>query len=68
MRALQSPGNTAYDPVELSVKKGENVTVVNNDNAPMTATSGNSPEDAGQAFDTSLIMPGRHLGQYTHQL
>jgi plastocyanin len=42
----------------LSVKKGETVTVVNNDNAPHTATSGNGPEDAGQAFDTSLIMVG----------
>ena len=52
------PGNTPYDPTELSVKKGENVTVVNNDNAPMTATSGNGFEDAGQAFDTSLIMAG----------
>lgn len=33
--------------------------VVNNDNAPMTATSCNGPEDAGQAFDTSLIMAGK---------
>ncbi len=52
------PGNPPYDPTELSVKKGENVTVVNNDNAPMTATRGNGFEDAGQAFDTSLIMTG----------
>ena len=53
-----TPGNPAYAPPELSVKKGEAVTVVNNDNAPHTATSGNGPEDAGQAFDTSLIMAG----------
>ncbi len=51
-----TPGNTPYVPTEMSVKKGESVTVVNNDNAPHTATSGNGPEDAGQAFDTSLIM------------
>ena len=53
-----TPGNEPYAPTELSVKKGETVTVVNNDNAPHTATSGNGPEDAGQAFDTSLIMAG----------
>ncbi len=53
-----TPGNPPYAPTELSVKKGETVTVVNNDNAPHTATSGNGPEDAGQAFDTSLIMAG----------
>ncbi len=53
-----TPGNPPYTPTELSVKKGGSVTVVNNDNAPHTATSGNGPEDAGQAFDTSLIMAG----------
>jgi plastocyanin len=53
-----TPGNPPYTPTELSVKKGESVTVTNNDNAPHTATSGNGPEDAGQAFDTSLIMAG----------
>jgi plastocyanin len=53
-----TPGNPPYTPTELSVKKGETVTVVNDDNAPHTATSGNGPEDAGQAFDTSLIMAG----------
>jgi len=53
-----TPGNPPYAPTELSVKKGEAVTVVNDDNAPHTATSGNGPEDAGQAFDTGLIMAG----------
>ena len=53
-----TPGNPAYVPPDLSVKKGETVTVVNDDNAPHTATSGNGPEDAGQVFDTSLIMAG----------
>jgi plastocyanin len=53
-----TPGNPAYVPADLSVKKGETVTVVNDDNAPHTATSGNGPEDAGQVFDTSLIMVG----------
>ena len=53
-----TPGNPPYTPTELSVKKGDVVNVANNDNAPHTATSGNGPEDAGKAFDTSLIMPG----------
>ncbi len=52
------PGNPPYVPTDLSVKKGETVTVVNNDNAPHTATSGNGPDDAGQVFDTSLLMAG----------
>ncbi len=55
-----TPGNPAYEPTELSVKKGETVTVVNNDNAPHTATNGNDASDpnSAQSFDTSLILPG----------
>jgi plastocyanin len=43
------------------VKKGDAVNVVNDDNAPHTATSGTGPEDpnSGQSFDTSLIMAGQ---------
>jgi len=55
-----TPGNPPYAPTELSVKKGETVTVVNNDNAPHTATNGVDASDptAGKSFDTSLIMAG----------
>jgi len=55
-----TPGNPAYAPTELSVKKGESVTVVNNDNAPHTATNGVDAADpnVGKSFDTSLIMAG----------
>ncbi len=55
-----TPGNPAYSPTELTVKKGDAITVVNNDNAPHTATSGSGPEDPNSAksFDTSLIMAG----------
>jgi cytochrome c oxidase subunit II len=43
------------------VKKGDAVTVVNDDNAPHTATSGEGPDDptTGKSFDTSLIMTGK---------
>jgi len=55
-----TPGNPPYTPTELSVKKGETVTVVNSDTAPHTATNGKDASDpnAGKSFDTSLIMPG----------
>jgi cytochrome c oxidase subunit 2 len=54
-------GNPSYDPVTLSVKKGDIVTVTNNDNAPHTVTSGSSATDPknGKLFDSGLIMPGK---------
>jgi plastocyanin len=56
-----TPGNPPYAPETLTVKKGDAVNVVNDDNAPHTATSGTGPEDpnSGQSFDTSLIMAGQ---------
>ncbi len=55
-----TPGNPAYSPTELTVKKGDAITVVNDDNAPHTATGGSGPEDPNSAksFDTGLIMAG----------
>lgn len=54
-------GNPSYDPAKLDVKKGDVITVTNNDNAPHTVTSGSSATDPKNAklFDTSLIMPGK---------
>jgi len=54
-----TPGNPAYSPATLTVSKGEIITVSNDDTAPHTVTSGASPgdADAGQLFDTSIIMP-----------
>jgi len=54
-------GNPSYEPAKLSVKKGDSISVVNNDNAPHTATNGEGPDDpkTGKSFDTSLIMPGK---------
>jgi plastocyanin len=44
----------------LTVKKGDVITVTNDDTAPHTATSGTGPEDPNSAklFDTSIIMAG----------
>ena len=54
-------GNPSYDPATLSIKKGDIVTVTNNDNAPHTVTSGSSATDPknGKLFDSGLIMPGK---------
>ena len=54
-------GNPSYDPVTLTVKKGDVITVTNNDNVPHTVTNGASPDDpqTGKLFDTSLIMAGK---------
>jgi plastocyanin len=53
-------GSPDYDPDELTVAAGSEVTVTNDDTLPHTVTSGTSPQDpnAGQAFDTSLINGG----------
>jgi cytochrome c oxidase subunit 2 len=54
-------GNPSYSPAALTVKKGDVITVTNNDNAAHTVTSGTSATDpkSGKSFDTSLIMPGK---------
>jgi len=53
-------GNPDYDPDELTVAAGSDVTVTNEDTVPHTVTSGTSPTDpnAGQTFDTSIINGG----------
>jgi plastocyanin len=53
-------GNPSYAPDTLTVKKGDVITVTNDDTAPHTATSGTGPEDpnSGKLFDTSIIMAG----------
>ncbi|MGI0019421.1 MAG: cupredoxin domain-containing protein [Nitrososphaera sp.] len=51
-------GNTSYEPAELTVKKGDTVTVTNADTAIHTVTSGQSgDEDSGSAFDSDLVEP-----------
>jgi plastocyanin len=54
-----TPGNPAYEPASLTVKKGDAIDVVNKDSSPHTVTSGTGLEDpnAGQMFDTSIITP-----------
>ncbi|MEO9295171.1 MAG: plastocyanin/azurin family copper-binding protein [Nitrososphaera sp.] len=53
-------GNPSYTPADLSVKKGDSITVSNADTAAHTVTSGTSGEDpnSGKAFDTSIINGG----------
>jgi len=53
-------GSPDYDPDELTVAAGSDVTVTNEDTVPHTVTSGASPTDpnAGQTFDTSIINGG----------
>src|SRR5688572_28027824 len=50
-------GSPDYDPDELTVSAGAEVTVVNQDTVLHSATSGTGPQDpeSAQQFDTSLI-------------
>jgi plastocyanin len=53
-------GSPDFDPDELTVAAGSDVTVTNQDTLPHTVTSGAGPQDpnSGQTFDTSLINGG----------
>ena len=53
-------GNPDYDPDELTVKKGDTISVKNADTMPHTVTNGESSTDPNSAkiFDTSIIMGG----------
>ena len=52
-------GNPDYEPEELTVKKGDTVSVTNSDTAIHTVTSGKSgDEDSGSAFDSDLVEGG----------
>ena len=53
-------GNPDYDPDELTVKKGDTLTVNNEDTMPHTVTNGESGSDpnSGKLFDTSIINGG----------
>jgi cytochrome c oxidase subunit 2 len=53
-------GSPDYDPDELTVKKGDKITVNNADTMPHTVTNGESGSDpnSGKLFDTSIINGG----------
>src|SRR5215218_5282226 len=53
-------GSPDYDPDDLTAKKGDEVTVVNQDTVPHTVTSGTGATDPNSAksFDTSIINGG----------
>ena len=63
-------GKSIISPEKITAKKGDIITVTNNDNAPHTATNGATPEDPQTAklFDTSLIMPGKSAQIKTAEL
>ncbi len=50
-------GNPSYVPSDLTVKKGNTVTVANEDKSEHTVTSGTGLDDpnSGNAFDTEII-------------
>jgi plastocyanin len=56
-----TPGNPSYDPLSLTVKKGDAIDVVNKDSSPHTVTSGKTPDapDVGKQFDTSIVNAGQ---------
>jgi plastocyanin len=77
LEGAATQGNPAYDPAELSVKKGNIIKVENADTVPHTVTHGAGPDDPNSAkiFDTSLIMGGEagiiqteevDAGEYTY--
>jgi cytochrome c oxidase subunit 2 len=53
-------GNPDYEPDELTVKKGDTISVKNADTMPHSVTNGESASDPNSAklFDTSIIMGG----------
>jgi plastocyanin len=53
-------GAPDYDPDSITVKKGDKVSVVNQDNTMHTITSGTGAEDPnfGKLFDTKFMDPG----------
>ena len=53
-------GSPDFDPEDLTAKKGDEVTVVNQDTVPHTVTSGTGSSDPNSAksFDTSIINGG----------
>jgi plastocyanin len=63
-------GAKAYDPTPVEVKKGDKLSVVNDDSAIHTVTSGTGPEDAnsGKAFDSNLVDPGKTVSVDTSAL
>jgi len=56
-----TPGNPSYQPLSLTVKKGDAIDVVNKDSSPHTVTSGKTPDapDVGKQFDTSIVNAGQ---------
>src|SRR5581483_2690853 len=54
-------GSQPFDPAELTAKKGDKVSVTNEDTLPHTVTSGTGPSDSdsGKLFNTNIIEGGK---------
>jgi plastocyanin len=63
-------GAKAFDPTPLNIKKGDKVTVINEDNSIHSVTSGTGADDkeSGKAFDSNLIDPGKTITLNTSSL
>lgn len=59
-QGASTPGNPSFDPDKLTVKKGDIITITNDDSAPHTVTNGVDPQDpqSGKLFDTKIFMTG----------
>jgi plastocyanin len=62
LEGAATQGNPAYDPSDLTVKKGQTILVDNVDAMPHTVTNGAGPSDSnsGKIFDTSIINGGEY--------
>jgi len=61
LQGASAQGSPAFDPAELTAKKGTTVQVINQDSIPHTVTSGTGPDDPahGKLWDTSMIEGGK---------
>ena len=70
LKGASVQGSPNYDPATLTIKKGDKITVTNEDNVPHTVTSGTGPTDptSAKSFDTSIIEGGKSADITTEKL
>ena len=53
-------GNPSYEPVSLTVKRDDEIEVINEGSSPHTVTNAKGPDDpdTGKKFDITIIPPG----------
>ncbi len=50
--------NFAYEPMQLTIEVGTEVTFTNSDSAPHTVTAGTDDQPTPDVFDSGLLQPG----------